>query len=289
MYSILLSCSLQASTASGSTSATDASSAQSRFLTSSSPAAVKRTVLASFTDLMLLPVTIVPRTVNTVGSLVATGGRAVATGGSAVGSAAVNGIAMLNPVRWVGSAGVSSTIDEKERGKEREAYGGTSVEVREKDTIVFKVMDDEEEDEDDLTGKVVSENQIRILSLIARRPQSLKVFLIVRAFTLETQTVRGQRQPTGHILETRSLPLQHPLSRRRKPRLILFNYSSLWIPPLPLFMPPAKRSSVSRPSQHIRLITGIASVKQSRNALSSLCRSWAPSTSSKALARLQNR
>ncbi|KAI0640486.1 exocyst complex component Sec10-like protein [Trametes meyenii] len=64
-----------------------------RFLGSHNPAQVKRTVLASFTDVLLLPVTIVPRT---VGKAV---GAAITTGSSA----AVQGIAMLNPQRWGGT------------------------------------------------------------------------------------------------------------------------------------------------------------------------------------------
>ena len=63
-----------------------------RFLGSHNPAQVKRTVLASFTDVLLLPVTIVPRT---VGKAV---GAAITTGSSA----AVQGIQMLNPQRWGG-------------------------------------------------------------------------------------------------------------------------------------------------------------------------------------------
>ncbi|EGN91831.1 hypothetical protein SERLA73DRAFT_127958 [Serpula lacrymans var. lacrymans S7.3] len=62
-----------------------------RFLNSHNPAQVKRNVLASFTDILLLPVTIVPRTVGAVGAVLTTGGNA-----------AVQGIAMLNPQRWVG-------------------------------------------------------------------------------------------------------------------------------------------------------------------------------------------
>ncbi|KAI0752975.1 exocyst complex component Sec10-domain-containing protein [Daedaleopsis nitida] len=61
-----------------------------RFLGSHNPAQVKRTVLASFTNVLLLPVTIVPRT---VGKAV---GAAITTGSSA----AVQGIQMLNPQRW---------------------------------------------------------------------------------------------------------------------------------------------------------------------------------------------
>ena len=66
---------------------------QVRFIGSSNPAQVKRNVLASFTDVLLLPVTIVPRTAATVGKAVAAGG-----------SAAVQGIAMLNPQKWGASS-----------------------------------------------------------------------------------------------------------------------------------------------------------------------------------------
>ncbi|KAH7909176.1 exocyst complex component Sec10-like protein [Hygrophoropsis aurantiaca] len=67
-------------------------SSQTRFLTSQNPALVKRNVLASFTDVLLLPVTIVP--------------RAVAGAGNAVmGVGAVQGFAMLNPQRWGGGGG----------------------------------------------------------------------------------------------------------------------------------------------------------------------------------------
>ncbi|KAH9892414.1 hypothetical protein C8Q73DRAFT_791473 [Cubamyces lactineus] len=68
-----------------------------RFLGPHNPAQVKRTVLASFTDVLLFPVTIVPRT---VGKAV----RAAITTGS---STAVQGIATLNPQRW-SATGVSS-------------------------------------------------------------------------------------------------------------------------------------------------------------------------------------
>ncbi|KAG8882223.1 F-box protein: endocytic membrane traffic, recycling ReCYcling 1 [Tulasnella sp. 331] len=67
---------------------------QTRFLASSNPAQVKRNVLASFTDVLLLPVTIVPRTMGAV------------VGGARVGAnAAVNGISMLNPHKWGGGGG----------------------------------------------------------------------------------------------------------------------------------------------------------------------------------------
>ena len=60
--------------------------ATAQFLTSQNPALMKRNVLASFANVLLIPVTIVPRT---VGALVVTGG-----------TAAVNGLSMLNPQRW---------------------------------------------------------------------------------------------------------------------------------------------------------------------------------------------
>ena len=62
-----------------------------RFLSSRNPAQVKRNVLASFTDVLLLPVTIVPKTVGAVGAAA-----------GAAGSAAVQGLQMLSPQRWAG-------------------------------------------------------------------------------------------------------------------------------------------------------------------------------------------
>lgn len=58
---------------------------------------MKRTVLASFTDVLLLPVTIVPRTVG-----------AVVEGARTGANAAVSGISMLNPQRWGGTGGSGS-------------------------------------------------------------------------------------------------------------------------------------------------------------------------------------
>ncbi|KAJ4490293.1 exocyst complex component Sec10-like protein [Lentinula aciculospora] len=72
--------------------------ASARFLTSHNPSQVKRNVLASFANVLLLPVTIVPRTVGAVGG-------ALVSGGTAVGGAAAQGIAMLNPQRWGGAGG----------------------------------------------------------------------------------------------------------------------------------------------------------------------------------------
>lgn len=54
-------------------------------------------MLASFKDVLLLPVTIVPRTVTY-------GVNAIVSGGSQ----AVSGLAMLNPQKWAGSAGAGA-------------------------------------------------------------------------------------------------------------------------------------------------------------------------------------
>ncbi|CCM05375.1 uncharacterized protein FIBRA_07591 [Fibroporia radiculosa] len=64
-----------------------------RFLGSQNPAQVKRTVLASFADVLLLPVAIVPRTF----------GKAVGAAFTTGSTAAVQGISMLNPQRWGGN------------------------------------------------------------------------------------------------------------------------------------------------------------------------------------------
>lgn len=65
---------------------------QPQFLTSQNPDQVKRNVLAGFKDVLLLPVTIVPRTVTF-------GVNAIVTGGSH----AVQGLSMLNPQKWAAS------------------------------------------------------------------------------------------------------------------------------------------------------------------------------------------
>ncbi|KAL1742582.1 exocyst complex component Sec10-like protein [Schizophyllum fasciatum] len=72
--------------------ATHPEAAEPSFLGSQNPAQMKRNVLASFTNVLLLPVTIVPRTMGAVGGALMTGG-----------TAAVQGISMLNPQRWGGA------------------------------------------------------------------------------------------------------------------------------------------------------------------------------------------
>ena len=65
---------------------------------------VKRNVLAGFRDVLLLPVTIVPRTVTF-------GVNAIVTGGSQ----AVNGLSMLNPQKWGAANGRAQLIDSDEK------------------------------------------------------------------------------------------------------------------------------------------------------------------------------
>lgn len=76
--------------------------AEPKFLTAANPDQVKRNVLAGFKDALLLPVTIVPRTVN----------FAIVSG-----TQAVNGLAMLNPQKWTGARVVAPVnLSEIEKG-----------------------------------------------------------------------------------------------------------------------------------------------------------------------------
>lgn len=123
--------------------------APTRFLGSQNPALMKRTVLASFTDVLLLPVTIVPRAVGAgVGAVGAIGtgvGAAIGTSVGAVGTGVVQGIAMLNPQRWVGNnsgggRGVGGRDGGEGLGDGYESFG--------KDGALFEVGEDEDERED---------------------------------------------------------------------------------------------------------------------------------------------
>ena len=97
-----------------------------RFLGSHNPAQVKRIVLASFTDVLLPPVTIVPRTVRVVGAVLTTGGNAD-----------VQGISMLNPQQW------ASQRD----GNGNEAYSKNLAKDEEADATVFEIGHEDEERE----------------------------------------------------------------------------------------------------------------------------------------------
>ncbi|OXB35427.1 hypothetical protein LQV05_006173 [Cryptococcus neoformans] len=97
------------------------------FLTSANPDQVKRNVLASFKDALLLPVTIVPRTVTF-------GVNAIVSGGTQ----AVSGLAMLNPQKWTGKGGVVKGVEDGEE-------------------VVFEVTDVDEKTAEDMTNGDVKE------------------------------------------------------------------------------------------------------------------------------------
>ncbi|OCH87584.1 hypothetical protein OBBRIDRAFT_889675 [Obba rivulosa] len=110
-----------------------------RFLGSHNPAQVKRNVLASFTDVLLLPVTIVPRTV----------GKAVGTAFTAGSTAAVQGIAMLNPQRW-GAGGMGGSGQGFGRlgnwgASEKDGY---SRDFEKGDATLFEIGGEDDEDEE---------------------------------------------------------------------------------------------------------------------------------------------
>lgn len=120
---------LSQSTSSSSTAAGGPDS-QARFLTSHNPAQVKRNFIASFTDVLLLPVTIVPYTVT-----------AVAGGVKSGASAAASGISMLNPQRWGGNSGAGSG------GRAGTGNGyGVAGDDYSGGAALFEVGDDEDED-----------------------------------------------------------------------------------------------------------------------------------------------
>ncbi|KAH8102307.1 exocyst complex component Sec10-like protein [Cristinia sonorae] len=131
---------------------------QARFLGSHNPAQVKRTVLASFTDVLLLPVTIVPRTTVAVGKAF---GAALTTGGNA----AVQGIAMLNPQRW----GATTTNSNGRHGYVNNFEKGDP------DGTLFEIGDDEDEVVEFEKGhkKMQSSASVSSLSTVTTANQSM--------------------------------------------------------------------------------------------------------------------
>lgn len=107
-----------------------------RFLASHNPALVKRNFLASFTSVLLLPVTIVPR----VGGVLMTGGSA--------------GIAMLNPQRWGGGGGVGLGIGMGSAG----GAAGYSKNLEKDGGMLFEVDEKDIEEEDEEGNEKASEN-----------------------------------------------------------------------------------------------------------------------------------
>jgi len=91
-----------------------------------------------FTNVLLLPVTIVPKTVGVVGGALVTGG-----------TAAVQGIAMLNPHRWVG--GNSSNAVENDIPYSRNLVG------------TINKMETEDEEDGDRLSTFTQDRTSRIL------------------------------------------------------------------------------------------------------------------------------
>ncbi|KAF5392670.1 hypothetical protein D9757_000887 [Collybiopsis confluens] len=129
--------------------------ATARFLTSHNPSQVKRNVLASFTDVLLLPVTIVPKVGGALGG-------ALVSGGTAVGGAAAQGIAMLNPQRWGGASSVSNIPE----GYQKHGEAGNE--------MVFEIGSDEEDDEKDFANGM-EKNPFSSVSNGKQRHDSLSV------------------------------------------------------------------------------------------------------------------
>ncbi|KAG8937491.1 F-box protein: endocytic membrane traffic, recycling ReCYcling 1 [Tulasnella sp. 408] len=127
-----------------------ATPADARFLSSHNPAQVKRNVLASFTDVLLLPVTIVPRAMG-----------AVAEGARTGASAAVTGISMLNPQRWGGVGGSGSSG----RAEPQSGYGVAGDEFA-GGASIFE-LGDEEDDPDGARDKRSSVRSIDTISSLA--------------------------------------------------------------------------------------------------------------------------
>jgi hypothetical protein len=113
---------------------------QPRFLTSQNPAQVKRNVLASFTSILLLPVTIVPRTVGAVGTGI---GEMLGMGGGqrwGVGTTTPNGNVSTTGWRVGAAAGAGGKgVRQKEPENNLDREGVT----------VFEVGEEDEEEDDD--------------------------------------------------------------------------------------------------------------------------------------------
>ncbi|QRW13146.1 exocyst complex component Sec10 [Ceratobasidium sp. AG-Ba] len=129
---------------------------QARFLGSHNPAQVKRNVLSSFTNVLLMPVTIVPKV------------------GEQIGSAAVAGFGMLNPQRWstAGSTRVAGSNGYRTPMMEKDGDGGLLFEIQEEDDEKKGVGGDD--DFGELQGEPWSnEKRKSEVSSVQSRPVSL--------------------------------------------------------------------------------------------------------------------
>jgi recyclin-1 len=108
----------------------NSANAQATFLASQNPAQVKRNVLAGFRDVLLLPVTIIPKTAVYVVS--------------AGSTAAVSGLSMLNPQNWQGgnSAAIAKAAGTTDKMTGLPNGYGKSDEIN---AAVFELGDDDEE------------------------------------------------------------------------------------------------------------------------------------------------
>ncbi|KAJ7714215.1 exocyst complex component Sec10-like protein [Mycena metata] len=138
-----------------------AGSSSTRFLSSHNPAQVKRNVLASFTSVLLMPVTIVPRAV----------GGALMTGGNA----AVQGIAMLNPQRWGGGSGAVG--NGYSRNLELEKGTGT---------MLFEGDEDEDEKAGHKTAASISSASSSVTRLDLPSPSSRSTTSLATSVTPST-------------------------------------------------------------------------------------------------------
>ncbi|KAF8892825.1 exocyst complex component Sec10-domain-containing protein [Gymnopilus junonius] len=135
------------------------------------PALLKRTVLASFTNILLMPVTIVPRTVvgvvGGIGGGLGVVGDALMTGGRG----AVQGVRMLNPQRWVGGNGGGG---EEGEGYSRDLGGGKGMlfEIGEEDEKDADEKEDEKGEEGEFNEKDDTSNTTPSSTDLAHRPST---------------------------------------------------------------------------------------------------------------------
>ena len=113
--------------------ASHVNSEPTRFLGTSNPAAVKRNVLASFTNILLLPVTIVPRTVGAVGGAIGGAFRSGVTGTSSKHSSS-----------WISSNSGTSNSTKRDNGAMVESSKGVFMEGE----TVFSIGDEDEEQDE---------------------------------------------------------------------------------------------------------------------------------------------
>ncbi|KAG9017515.1 F-box protein: endocytic membrane traffic, recycling ReCYcling 1 [Tulasnella sp. 427] len=156
-----------------------AAQGDARFLSSHNPAQVKRNVLASFTDVLLLPVTIVPRAMG-----------AVAEGARTGANVAVTGISMLNPQRWGGVGGSGSSG----RAAPQPGYGAAGDEYS-GGAAVFELGDDED-DLDSVREKRSSVRSVETVSSIAQ-PVSKRSTLASVASTSTSTSRTSSPAPSG--------------------------------------------------------------------------------------------